>query len=172
MSGVKERQFVVKGSQASPFIPSKTSKEKSSTGLKRNSDTPSKGRHEEEQHGPSGSLWGLQHLNWLHIHFALGYDLPELFSSGSDLADSSKIAMHLQHTLGVDWKWICSTEHKALSIYAHFQRLIYTRMEDDDYKTTTQASSSNSPSSSESQPIRSSISPQPNLQNAPSRQGR
>ena len=34
----------------------------------------------EEPHGPYGSSWGLQHLNWLNFHFTVGYDPKDLSS--------------------------------------------------------------------------------------------
>ena len=71
MSEGKERQFQVKGGETSPFKPSKTSKEK--------------------PHGPSASHWGLQHLNWLHIHYALGCSWEEFFSVEAKLPQSGKI---------------------------------------------------------------------------------
>ena len=150
MAALRERQYTVKGAKRSPFLPSKTS-----------------------PHGPSASTWGLQHLNWLNIHFAVGYDPKEIFSSESELPESSQIVTNLQQELGADWKWICYTEHpSSLSIYAFFQRLIHERREDDEYKTATQASTnSNSPSSSGVQSLRSSTSPQQPSQSTTSRQG-
>ena len=150
MAELKERQYKAKGAKRSPFLPSKIS-----------------------AHGPSGSTWGLQHLNWLKVHFAVGYNPKELFSSESELPESSQIATHLQHKLGAGWKWICYTEHpSSLSIYAFFQRLIYERREDDEYRTATQASTNpNSPSSSGVQSLHSSTSPQQPSQSTTSHKG-
>ena len=150
MAKLKERQYKVKGTKKSPFLPSKTS-----------------------PHGPSGSTWGLQHLNWLKVHFAVGYDPEELFSSESELPESSLIVTYLQQELGADWKWVCYTEHpSSLSIYAFFQRMIHERREDDEYKTATQASTKpNSPSSSGVQSLRGSTSPQQPSQSTSNRQG-
>ena len=150
MVQLKERQYKVKWTKKSPFLASKTS-----------------------PHGPSGSTWGLQHLNWLKVHFAVGYDPKELFSLESELPNSSQIVTHLQQQLGADWRYICDTKHpNGLSIYAFFQRLIHERREDDDYRTSTQASTNpTSPSSSGSQSLRSSTSPQQPSQSAKSRQG-
>ena len=128
MAALKERQYTVKGAKKrSPFLPSKTS-----------------------SHGPSGSTWGLQHLKWLKIHFAVGYDLEDLFASESQLPESSQVVASLQQELGADWEYICDTKHASgLSIYASFQRMIHERREDDDYKTATQTSTNpSSPSSS------------------------
>ena len=162
MSKRKERQFKLKQGKTSPFIPSKALKETSSTSSGHISGNPSKKRPGAEPRGPSGSLWGLQHLNWLHVHLALGHDLEELFPPGSEIPQSGKIATYLQQSLGAEWKWICDNDHSnSLSIYAFFQRLIRQRKEDDDWKTSTHASTdSSSPSSSKSQSSRHSISPQ------------
>ena len=40
----------------------------------------SKKKAQEELHGPHGSSWGLQHLNWLRIHLTVGYDPKDLSS--------------------------------------------------------------------------------------------
>ena len=150
MAALKERQYVVKRAQKNPFLPSKAS-----------------------PHGPSGSTWSLQHLNWLKVHFQVGFDPKELFSSESELPQSSHIVTKLRQELGADWTHICNIKHsKELSIYACFQRLIHERREDDDYKTATQASTNpNSPSSAGLQSVRSSSSPQQPSQSAKSRQG-
>lgn len=146
----KDRQFTVEGAKRSPFLRSKASPK-----------------------GPSGSTWGLQHLNWLNLHFAVDYEPQELFSSQSELPESSEIVANLQQELGADWAYICNTKHpKALSIYAIFQRLIHERREDDEYKTATQTSTHPSSSSSPGlQSLRSSASPQQSSQSAKSRQG-
>lgn len=150
MATIKERQYSVRGPQRSTFLPSKPSSK-----------------------GPSGSTWGLRHLKWLHVHFAVGYDPQELFSSGSELPESSQIVMGLQQELGADWPYICNTKHRnGLSIYAHFQRLIHERIQDDDFRTVTQTSTNpSSPSSSGLQSLRGSSSPQQPSQSAKSRQG-
>lgn len=173
MSKIKERQFQVKGGKTTPFIPNRTFNNQSLVNMERGSRDPSKNKSQKEPNGPYGSLWGLQHLNWLHIHFALGYDWDNLFSPGSDLSQSSHLAMDLHRRLGADWKWICDTEHDdSLSIYASFRRLIHQRKEDDDWKTSTHASTdSNSPSSSKGQSPRNSTSPQQNRQSTVDRQG-
>ena len=72
----ERREFQVKGGETSPFKPSKISKEK--------------------PHGPSASHWGLQHLDWLHIHFTLGCSWEDVFSTRSELLQSGKIR-HLYH---------------------------------------------------------------------------
>ena len=139
MAELKERQYKVEGAKISPFLRLKTS-----------------------PHGPSGSTWGLQHLNWLHVHFAVGYEPKELFSSESELPMSSQIVTSLQQELSADWKFICDNKHpRSNSIYAIFQRLIHERREDDEFKTATQASTNpSSPSTSGLQSLRTSISPQ------------
>ena len=150
MAELKERQYKVKGAKISPFLPSKTS-----------------------PHGPSGSTWGLQHLNWLNVHFAVGYEPREFFSSESELPESCQIVTSLQRELGADWNFICDTKHpRSNSIYAWFQRLVHERREDNDYKTATQASTNpSSPSSSGLQSLRGSVSPQQPSQSTSSRQG-
>ena len=173
MSERQERQFKVKEDDKSPFVPSKTNKAKASVG---SNDVPgnlSKKKPGEEPRGPSGSLWGLEHLNWLHIHLALGHDWEELFSPGSEIPQSGEIATCLRQKLGAEWKWICDNDHSnSLSRYAFFQRLIRERREDDDWRTSTHASTdSSSPSSSKGQSSRHSISPQQNRQGILSRQG-
>ena len=148
MSEGQERQFKVKGGEISPFKPSKTSKVK--------------------PHGPSASHWGLQHLNWLHIHFALGYSWEEFFSAESTLPQSGKIATFLQRSLEAEWKWICDTNHDdPNSIYERLKSLVLERKHDDDWRTSTHASSHpDSASSSDS------ISPQQNRQDVLNRQGK
>ena len=173
MSEKRERQFKVKQGKTSPFSPSKALKETSSA---KSEDVPgnsSKKRSEAEPRGPSGSLWGLQHLNWLHVHLALGYDWQELFSLGSEIPRTGEIATCLQQKLGAEWKWICDNDHSnSLSIYAFFQRLMRERKEDDDWRTSTHASTdSSSPSSSKGKSSRHSISPQQNHQDMLRRQG-
>ena len=150
MAALKERQYAVKGAKKNPFLPSKTSPQ-----------------------GPSGSTWGLRHLNWLKVRFAVGFDSKELFSSESELPPSSQIVTILRQGLGADWRYIYDTKHpNELSIYAYFQRFIHERREDDDYKTATQSSPNpNSPSSPGLQSVRSSSSPQESSQSAKSRQG-
>ena len=140
MSGGQELQFKAKGGEVSPFKPFKTSKNK--------------------LHGPSASHWGLKHLNWLHIHFTLGCSWGEFFSAESELPQSGKIATYLERRLGADWKWICDTKHPdSVSIYALFQSLVSESILDDDWRTSTQASSHpDSASSSDS------ISPRQNRQ--------
>ena len=173
MSGRKDRQFEVKGDETSPFVPSKAHKEKSSAHSENIPGKPSKKSHEAEPRGPYGSIWGLQHLNWLHVHLTLGHAWEELFSSGSEIPQSGKIATNLRQNLGAEWKWICDNDHvNSLSIYAFFQRLIRERKEDDDWRTATHTSTdSSSPSSSKGQSSRHSISPQQNRQGMLSRQG-
>ena len=173
MSERKERQYEVEGGKTSPFAPSKAVKETSSADSEHVPGHPSKKKPAAEPRGPYGSIWGLQHLNWLHLHFALGHDWEELFSPESKISQSGKIAIHLQQRLGAEWKWICETNHDdSLSIYAFFQRLIYERKEDDDWRTATHVSTdSSSPSSSKSHSSRHSISPQQNRQGMLSRQG-
>ena len=170
MSTVKERQFQVKRGKTTPFIPNRTSNNQSLVTRERVSQDPSKRKTQEEPNGPYGSLWGLQHLDWLHIHFAQGYDWEDLFSAESELSQSSKIVINLEQRLGAEWKWICRTKHDdSLSIYASFKRLIHQRREDDDWKTSTHASTdSNSP---DAQSLRSSMSPQQNDQSTMSRRG-
>ena len=173
MSERKERQFEVEGNKTSPFVPSKAYKGKSSAHSEDIPGRPSKKKHEVEPRGPYGSIWGLQHLNWLHLHFTLGHDWEEIFSPGSRIPQSGKIATYLQQRLGAEWKWICDTNHDdSLSIYATFQRLIYERKADDDWRTATHVSTdSDSPTSSKGQSSRHSISPQQNRQGMLSRQG-
>lgn len=148
MSEGQERQFKVDGGRLSPFTPSKTLKDK--------------------PHGPSASHWGLQHLNWLHVHFAVGCSWEELFSTESELPQSGKIATYLERRLGADWKWIYDTKHPdSLSIYALFQSLVLESMLEDDWRTSAQASSHpDSASSSES------ISPRQGRQHVLSRHGK
>lgn len=173
MSEIKKRQFQVKGGKATPFIPNRISNNRSLVGTERVSQDSSKRKPQEVPNGPYGSLWGLQHLNWLHIHFALGYDWTDLFTPGSELSQSSQIVVDLHRRLGADWKWIChTTHHDSLSIYAYFRRLIYQRKEDDDWKTSTYASTDpNSPSSPKGQSPRNSTSPPQHRQITTSHQG-
>ena len=173
MSERKERQYEVEGGKTSPFAPSKAIKETTSADSENAPGNPSKKKSEAEPRGPYGSSWGLQHLNWLHLHFALGHDWEELFSSESQIPQSGKIATYLQRKLGAEWKWICDTNHDdSLSIYAFLQRLIYERKEDDDWRTATNVSTdSSSPSASKGHSSRYSISPQQNRQGMLSRQG-
>ena len=173
MSERKERQFEVKRGKSSPFISSKAPKETSSAKSEHVPGNTSKKGPEAQPHGPSGSLWGLQHLNWLHLYFTLGHDWEELFSPASQIPQSGEIATCLQRQLGADWQWICDNDHsKSLSIYAYFQRLIRERKVDDDWRTSTHASTdSSSPSSSKGKSSRHSISPQQNRQGMLSTQG-
>ena len=173
MSQIKERHFRLEGGEASPFIPSRTSKDKSSSNLHRVSEASSKKTLEKEPNGPSGSHWGLRHINWLHLHFAVGYDWTHLFPPGNELSQDSTIVLNLHKKLSADWSWICHTKHRDhLSIDAFFQRLISQRKADDDYKTATHASTgSDSSSSSGSPTLGSSISPQQNRQSTMSHQG-
>lgn len=173
MSKIKERQFQVKGDKTTPLIPNRTSNNQSLISIEPGFRDPSRKKPQQEPNGPYGSLWGLQHLNWLHIHFALGYDWEDLFSPESELSQSSKIVMDLHRKLDADWKWICDTKHDdSLSIYAYFQRLIQQRKQDDDWKTSTHASMNpNSPSPSKGQSPRNSTSPPQNRQSMMGHQG-
>lgn len=173
MSERKEKQFEVKGDKTSPFVPSKAYKEKSSAGSNDVPGNRSKKKPEEEPRGPYGSIWGLQHLNWLHLRLTLGHDWEELFSPQSEIPQSGRIASYLQQRLGAEWQWICDNNHdNSLSIYALFQRLIHERKKDDDWRTATHASTdSDSPTSSKGQSSRHSISPQQNRHGILSRQG-
>lgn len=175
MSKIKERQFQVKGDKINPFIPSRISNSQPLVSTQRVSQDPPNRKPEGVPNGPYGSLWGLQHLDWLHIHFALGYDWEDLFSHESELSQSSMIVINLQQNLGADWNWICRTEHRdSLSIYALFRRLILQRKEDDDWKTSTHVSTNSnhpSPSSSDAQSLRNSMGPEQNDQSTMSRQG-
>lgn len=162
MSEIRERQYQVKGGKTTPFFAKKKPNNQSL-----DSRDHSKKKSRVEPNGPYGSLWGLQHLDWLHIHFAQGSDWEDLFPPASELSQSSKIVMNLEQKLGADWKWICCAKHDdSLSIYSHFQRLILQRKKDDDYKTSTHVSTS-----SDTQSLRNSMSPQQNDQSTISRQG-
>ena len=173
MSERKERQFKVKEGGISPFVPSKTNKGKALVGSNDVPENRSKKKAEEEPRGPYGSIWGLKHLNWLHLRLTLGHEWEELFSPESEIPQSGRIASHVQQRLGAEWKWICDNNHDdSLSIYAFFQRLIHERKTDDDWRTATHTSTdSSSPSSSRGQSSRDSISPQQKRQGVQNNQG-
>ena len=149
MSQIETRQFQVEADSKFPFAPSKTPK-----------GAPS-------SKGPKGSIWGLAHLNWLHLKFSCGYNWEELFPSENGLNQSSAVVSKLKEELGKEWPWICNNEHHSLSIYAIFKRLAYQRREDDEYKTDTYASSDLSPAPT----LRQSSSPPQMRQSGMSRQG-
>lgn len=93
--------------------------------------------------GPSGSHWNENHLNWLHILHEFDYDLKYIFSTKSQLSQSSKIATYLRARLKEEWTWVCQTDHKeSSSIYSCLKDLVRVREEDDPYSTHSNTQSS------------------------------
>ncbi len=72
----------------------------------------------------------------LHILLETGCNLKDIFSQGSALSQSTKIAKNLREDVGKDWKWICTYNHeKSNSFYARLHTLASPREENDGYNT-------------------------------------
>ena len=114
------------------------------------------------QKGPSGSSWNAKHLDWLHVLLEINCNTKDMFSSGSELSQFSKIAKHLHEQLEVDWNWICNHNHESSnSIYDCLQALVHQREEDGDANTQSDGSAILTPSTKSKSQYGSSKSSHP-----------
>lgn len=172
MSQKNQRQFEVReekgrsvgGVTKSPFSPPESS-EKAPVEDAKDSLGSASGEQPKKKKkiGPSGSKWALSHINWLHVLLEVGCDWEDLFSSESELIQSSKIAVFLKKELGKDWKYICDTYHENSNlIYARLQDLVAQMEPDDDFNTATQSSTGPlTPSSVKPESLGGSTTPRP-----------
>ena len=162
----EEKRRSVGGVTKSPFSPPESFEKDSAQVAKHSPEGNSGEPPNKKKIGPSGSRWGLRHLNWLHILLEVGCDWKDLFSPESELSQSSKIATCVKKELGEDWISICNTDHaNSNSIYAHLKDLVTQVEVDDDFNTATQSSTGPiTPFSVKLRSVQDSITPQQHRQ--------
>lgn len=162
----EEKGRSVGGITKSPFSPPESFEKDSVKDSKVSPGSDPGEPPKEKKIGPSGSRWGLKHINWLHILLQVACDWKDLFSPESELSQSSKIATYLEKELGEDWIFICNTDQEnSNSIYAHLKDLVSEVEVDDDFNTATQSSTGPiTPSSAKLGSVQDSITPQQHRQ--------